>query len=154
MPREEIEKNETLNVRVRMYCHGLGDCFLLTFKKEDRVFNMLIDCGVLQGTKLKADADKNRKNDISESELMSRVAENIRNETNNHLNLVAVTHEHHDHICGFGHATAIFDEISFEEIWLAWTEDPMNELARSLHEKKRIAPSGHRYGSGSAGTSG
>lgn len=35
-------------VRIRMYRHGLGDCFLITFPgKKATTFNMLIDCGAL-----------------------------------------------------------------------------------------------------------
>lgn len=138
MPEKNTEQDDNLEVRIRMYCHGLGDCFLLRFKKGTQEFNMLIDCGVLQRTKLVADPAKKRTEDISEAQLMQRVAENIRDVTKNHLNLVAVTHEHHDHICGFGHAGSIFDSINFDDVWLAWTEDPMNELARSLHEKKEL----------------
>src|SRR5687767_11287194 len=40
-------------VRVRMYRQGLGDCFLVTFGRDSGVpFQMLIDCGVLTGTKV------------------------------------------------------------------------------------------------------
>ena len=35
-------------VRVRMYCQGLGDCFLLTFREKGAVLgHALIDSGVL-----------------------------------------------------------------------------------------------------------
>src|SRR5262245_3574786 len=34
--------------RVRMYRHGLGDCFLVTFpRKQKAPFQILIDCGAL-----------------------------------------------------------------------------------------------------------
>src|SRR5438477_12715120 len=37
-------------VSIRMYCHGFGDCFLLTFMSNGSpVYRMLIDCGVLTG---------------------------------------------------------------------------------------------------------
>ena len=38
----------TFRARVRMYRHGLGDCFLLTLPRSSgRPFHVLIDCGVL-----------------------------------------------------------------------------------------------------------
>ena len=40
------------SVKVRMYRHGFGDCFLLSFYRDkDRVFTMLIDCGIKHNTK-------------------------------------------------------------------------------------------------------
>src|SRR5690349_4981734 len=37
---------------VRMYRQGLGDCFLITLPKQDgKRWHMLIDCGVILGTK-------------------------------------------------------------------------------------------------------
>jgi len=49
----EIFKPSSGNkVAIRLYCHGLGDCFLMSFKGsgEGRPFYVLIDCGVIQGT--------------------------------------------------------------------------------------------------------
>ncbi|UUZ48016.1 hypothetical protein LP420_34145 [Massilia sp. B-10] len=36
-------------LRIRMYRHGLGDCMLLRFRKEDGegTYNVLIDCGLI-----------------------------------------------------------------------------------------------------------
>jgi hypothetical protein len=129
------DAKDPLKVNVRMYCHGLGDCFLLTFKRGEKKFNMMIDCGVLQGT----EAGKER---------MNTVVDHIRTETGGrdknekegideifgHLDLVVATHQHWDHISGFHQAQAAFNRIAFDEIWLAWTEDPNNELARSLNK--------------------
>jgi hypothetical protein len=40
-------------VRIRMYRHGLGDCFLISFRrpgeKGDPSFHILIDCGIIPG---------------------------------------------------------------------------------------------------------
>ena len=142
---QESKKNGTdapqsqprLSVNVRMYCHGLGDCFLLTFEKGERKFNMLIDCGVLQGTRIEPDPQREKvpAEGVKESEIMKLVADNIRTATGGHLNLVAVTHEHHDHICGFKHAKSVFDQMTFDEVWLGWTEDPKNEIAVQLQKK-------------------
>ena len=44
---EDTQWHKTAAVRVRMYRHGLGDCFLLSFPND---FKILIDCGVILGT--------------------------------------------------------------------------------------------------------
>jgi hypothetical protein len=126
--------DENLKVNVRMYCHGLGDCFLLTFKRGEKKFNMMIDCGVLQGTE--AGTDK-----------IVQVVEDIRRNTGGtedtpgRLDLCVVTHQHWDHISGFQQAQGVFDKIGFDEVWLAWTEDPANETAKNLGKgfKARLA---------------
>jgi hypothetical protein len=108
-----------------MYTQGLGDCFLLTFSRGSEKFNMLIDCGVLQGT---TDA----------AQKMSAVVQDIKAETggregkNGRLNLVVATHEHWDHISGFSQAQADFEQINFDTIWLGWTEDANNRQASEL----------------------
>lgn len=133
----ESSEREPFNVTVRMYCHGLGDCFLLTFHKGARKSNMLIDCGVLQGTTIEPNPERKIVGEaISENEIMRIVAEDIKKKTQGHLNVVVATHEHHDHICGFKHAKDIFDEIQFDQVWLGWTEDPTNKLAMSLQKKQ------------------
>lgn len=109
-------------VRVRMYRQGLGDCFLLTFPGEPRAANVLVDCGVLLGT---PDGD----------EKLRRVAESIRDETRGALDALVVTHEHWDHASGFVDgkaARAVFDELAVKQVWLAWTENPRDELAGEL----------------------
>ena len=118
------ETTDQLSVNIRMYCHGLGDCFLLTFQKEHKVYRMLIDCGILQRT-------------ADEKKVMEIVAQDILDQLHSKtIDLVVATHEHHDHICGFAHAANYFDEMTFKEIWVAWTEDPNNELAQSLQKSK------------------
>jgi beta-lactamase superfamily II metal-dependent hydrolase len=109
-------------VSVRMYNPGFGDCFLLAFPtKDEKAFYTLIDCGVHhQFPKGK--------------EKIRKVAADIAAATNKQIDLVVVTHEHSDHISGFNYAREIFNDISIENLWLAWTEDPTNELANKLKE--------------------
>jgi glyoxylase-like metal-dependent hydrolase (beta-lactamase superfamily II) len=82
---------KAFTVRVRMYRHGLGDCFLLTFpRKEQDPFHMLIDFGAL-----------NR-----DSKHMLKFAEEIEQATRtasgrSRLDLIVATHEHKDHLSGF-----------------------------------------------------
>ena len=72
-------------VVIRMYCHGFGDCFLLTYMSGGLpAYRMLIDCGMLTG----------------DSDRLKQCIENIKTECNNHLDLVVQSHEHKDHIRG------------------------------------------------------
>jgi hypothetical protein len=113
-----------LKLRVRMYRQGLGDCFLLTCSDGGDESHLLIDCGVLKGT---GEADKR----------MQEVAESVRETTGGHLDRLVVTHEHWDHVSGFLQAEAIFDTLEVGEVWLAWTEDPEDELAGELRKRKK-----------------
>jgi predicted metallo-beta-lactamase superfamily hydrolase len=107
-------------VKIRMYRQGLGDCFLLTFNDaENKAFNMLIDCGVL--SKGKTYSDK-----------MKDVAKSIKESTNEKLDVIVATHEHWDHLSGFLQARDVFDSMTVDEIWMAWTENPNDEYARKL----------------------
>ncbi len=118
--------SQALLVRVRMYRAGLGDCFLVSFFQSGTEHHVLIDCGVYQGT---ADAEA----------IMLDIARHIRKTTSRHLDLVAATHEHWDHLSGFQQARAVFDQIDMKQVWLAWTEDPTNPLAVQLRQERSIA---------------
>jgi hypothetical protein len=107
-----------------MYRQGLGDCFLLTCWEGAEASHLLIDCGVLKGT---SDAEKR----------MQEVAQSVRETTGGHLDRLVVTHEHWDHLSGFLQAGAIFDTLEVDEVWLAWTEDPEDELAAELRRRKQ-----------------
>lgn len=42
------------SIKIRMYRHGFGDCFLLRFYQEDKLsFKMLIDCGLKHNDSMK-----------------------------------------------------------------------------------------------------
>src|SRR4051794_32631508 len=71
-------------VRIRMYCQGLGDCFLLSFPADKPKFHMLIDCGVILGTPAGDDR-------------MKEVVADIKEATGGVINLLVGTHEHWDH---------------------------------------------------------
>jgi hypothetical protein len=107
-----------------MYRHGLGDCFLLSYSADGgATSHMLIDCGVLKGTD---DAARQ----------MEAVAENIRDTTNGRLDVLVATHEHWDHLSGFLQAETLFAEVEVGEVWLAWTENPEDDLATELRRRR------------------
>ena len=120
-------------VQIRMYRQGLGDCFLLTFKKgPTQELNMLIDCGLLQQTP----------NGLV---IMRQVVEDIENtikkpgQQKARLDVVVLTHEHADHISGFTEAQNVFDRIEFGEVWASWLDDeghPKYKLVRERFRKQ------------------
>jgi len=118
-----------MKLRVRMYRQGLGDCFLLTCSDGGQESHLLIDCGVLKGT-----AEPEKK--------MQAVAQNVNDTTKGRLDRLVSTHEHWDHLSGFLQAQAIFDTVEVGEVWLAWTEDPDDELATELRNHKKKALDG------------
>jgi hypothetical protein len=109
-------------VRVRMYRQGLGDCFLITFDVGGNEVHMLIDCGSLGATTTGVTLDQ--------------VVADIRKVTNDHLHLLVGTHEHQDHVCGFRNCRSEFAKIKVDQVWLAWTENPQDPLAKQIEKYK------------------
>ncbi len=105
-------------VRVRMYRTGLGDCFLITFDPDGKPVHMLIDCGSLGST--------------TTGKKLSDAVADIRKVTGDHLHLVIATHEHQDHVCGFRNVNQEFLKIKVDDVWMAWTENPKDELAKKI----------------------
>ena len=88
--------SETYRAKVRMYRHGLGDCFLIALPRSDGTtpYFIMIDCGVILGTqnpetKMKAVVD-----DIAK-------ATGAGAGTKGRVDLLIATHEHWDHLSGF-----------------------------------------------------
>lgn len=102
-----------------MYNTGsVGDCLFLQFKKKKQTsFTMLIDCGGYN----------------TDTATIQNCVKDIKNTIGNQpIDIVVVTHEHLDHVSGFNQAKAIFDSISFNQVWMAWTEDPTDPVAKKL----------------------
>lgn len=122
--------SKKLSVRVRMYRQGLGDCFLLTFRRGTKeIYNMMIDCGLFLGSK-------------SGKEIMTQVAEDVKAASGGKLDSVVLTHEHWDHISGFSLAKDVFDaqDFTFDQVWMGWTEnenDPKFKEVRERFTKKK-----------------
>jgi hypothetical protein len=121
-----------------MYKQGLGDCFLLTFNQKGKdPLNMLIDCGVLQGT---TDAKARMQAVVADIDKSLPISKTINHEEKKWLDIVVCTHEHVDHISGFSQAKDIFDQMHFGEVWAGWTEDPGNPNYNAVRDrfKKQI----------------
>ena len=120
--------NGKYRIKVRMYRQGLGDCFLITIPRgSGKPFYVVIDCGVILGT---ADAGT----------VMTEVVEHIIKTTGGHIDIVAATHEHWDHISGFGQAREIWTDksrLTVGEVWLSWAEDENNALGQKLRGERK-----------------
>lgn len=114
------------NCKIRMYCLGTGDCFVLKYYSgATEKFTMMIDCGSCQGTP----AD------------FAPYIDNLANYVNNHIDLLVITHEHNDHVNGFAKCEDVFKDpaLTINEAWFAWTENPDDPggLAKKLQEKRK-----------------
>lgn len=119
--------------RVRMYRHGLGDCFLLSFPRAGSTpVQILIDCGAL----------------ARDAAHMTRLVESIRDTlraegdgNRARLDVVVATHEHKDHLSGFNQARDVFsDDIEIGSVWLGWTENlSKNEVKKIKEARKKAA---------------
>ena len=116
-------------VRVRMYRQGLGDCFLITFENHDRSrFRILIDCGLIIGGKRALLKD-----------CIENLCETLEREDGpgkGKIDVLVVTHQHWDHISAFSEAKDLLDRITFDNVWMAWTENPADTLARKLRRER------------------
>lgn len=108
--------------RVRMFHHGLGDCFLLTFDAGGDERHVLIDCGTLG----------NKASDVKVADVAQHVLDTI---GTGKLAVVVATHEHQDHLSGFnGPLKELQGKV--DQVWLAWTEDPTDPQARAFAKHK------------------
>jgi hypothetical protein len=121
---------------IRMYGQGFGDCFLLAFPRKlaagkwDRKnpVYVVIDCGVFYNTP-------------QEKPRMQRVVQSLLEATGGRIDLLVVTHEHHDHLCGFERAREQWAQIAVDNVWVAWTEDPTHPKTKEYdreHEALRL----------------
>lgn len=106
-------------VRVSMYNVGFGDCFLVRLPTPDGEKKILIDCGsIKQGSAGGTDA------------VVAQLIKDVTDNGEAHLDVVVVTHRHRDHVSGFDHAAWM--DVRVDEVWMPWTEDPDDPIARSI----------------------
>jgi beta-lactamase superfamily II metal-dependent hydrolase len=107
-------------IRIRMYRVGFGDCFLVTFPTADGPKHVLVDCGV------------HNRGDIG---TMDRVLADIETETGGRVAIVIASHAHEDHISGFKVGEAMFKRFQIAEVWLPWSENRGDPVARGLRAR-------------------
>ncbi|HEX5718846.1 MAG TPA: MBL fold metallo-hydrolase [Thermoanaerobaculia bacterium] len=116
----ETEKRlfpDKAEVKMRLYGQGLGDCFLLAFPRRGEPKNpcyLVIDCGAAMST-----PDKDLR--------IKKVVEDIHAATGGHIDALAITHQHFDHISGFQDAWQEWKKISVDTLYLPWTESTAEE---------------------------
>ena len=110
---------------IRMFDVGLGDCIYCCIPKahkDGRDFHVLIDCGTLSSTSFLSAAIETLKPMLPKIDGKRRI------------DLLVVTHEHKDHMAGFG--MKLWDDFSFGAIWMSAAMDPKHpeaEKAKELH---------------------
>ena len=115
--------------RVRMYRHGLGDCFLIRFPRigpNRSDFCILVDCGLIPSS-VPTDTDR----------IMEAVVQDIGWTTDFHLDVVAVSSKRWDHVSGFDPEKGWFNDFQIDQVWLPWTADPRDSTLRSLERVRQ-----------------
>lgn len=116
-------------IKIRMYRHGFGDCFLLQyFSGKVREFTMLIDCGLKHNDSVPGVSIENVVADIKKV-LKGKTSSKAKPK----LDVLVATHEHWDHVSGFHPSKKLFDDIDIQKIWMAWTEDPEDNEAKKIN---------------------
>lgn len=120
-------------IRVRMYQVGFGDCFLIEFPREGQVtpFRVLVDCG--------AHSSGYPEDGWKPERVVNQIITDVTPAGGEpHLDVVVATHRHQDHVVGF--RASAWKDVSVGDVWLPWTEDPKDPLARSiLNRQSRLA---------------
>jgi beta-lactamase superfamily II metal-dependent hydrolase len=116
-------------VSVRMYNVGFGDCFLITVDTAGAPWRMLIDCGV---------HSQGRARDIKDSvaAVISDLAA-VSPDGTPHLDVLAATHHHADHISGF--ALDDWERVAVDEVWLPFVEDESDADAAAIRRSHAAA---------------
>jgi phosphoribosyl 1,2-cyclic phosphodiesterase len=84
-------------IKIRMYRHGFGDCFLLRFYKGTSLkFKMLIDCGLKLNDSMPGVPITDVVDDIIKETKVKKGSKTVP-----HLDVLVVTHEHWDHVSAF-----------------------------------------------------
>lgn len=111
--------------RVRMYRGFFGDCFLISIPRDEdgTEAHLMIDCGILLGSP-------------NAESVMTDCVEDIARVTGGKVDVLAVTHEHWDHVSGFLQASDAFKKIEFGAVWMSWAEDPEDPQARKLDKAR------------------
>jgi beta-lactamase superfamily II metal-dependent hydrolase len=112
-------------VVVRMYNVGFGDCFLVEFPTPGgSPHRMLIDCGVHSASEKPFDL----------ADVVEAVIEDASEGGQPRIHVVVMTHRHQDHVRGFEDPR--WNQVTVDEVWMPWTENPDDPEAVSLLERQ------------------
>lgn len=114
-------------VRVRAYQVYFGDCFLVTVPDGSVKRHILVDFGNVVGKG-------------GSNAPFKAIAKNIQVETNKHLDVVVMTHEHIDHMEGYYHQRKVFDKMTVDRVWMSYPSMPgyyKKYPQAELHQKLR-----------------
>ncbi|MEV0295308.1 hypothetical protein [Nocardia sp. NPDC050710] len=109
-------------IAVRMYNVGFGDAFTVTVRHKHETWRMLVDCGVHSQGQARPIRDSVQAiiADLTEADPHHQP----------HLDIVVATHHHADHITGF--ACEEWEQVTVDEVWVPFVEDPADEDARRI----------------------
>src|SRR5262249_34547602 len=111
------------SVWVRMYKVGFGDCFLVTIPAGNGVRRILFDCGSIAAPPGRALSD----------DVVPRIVKDVTGPDGiPRIDVVVATHRHRDHVSGF--EAAVWASVEVSEVWMPWTEDPVDPAAREIRE--------------------
>jgi hypothetical protein len=107
------------NALIRMYRMGTGDCFAIKFRNGRTVMHkMLIDAGVIKA-----------------GSWVGKYVEDLHDWFDGEIDVFAVTHEHADHVAAIEKGKELFkNDFNIKKIWLAWTENNDDAMAREWKE--------------------
>ncbi|MFC9917288.1 hypothetical protein [Agromyces binzhouensis] len=106
-------------VTVSMYNVGFGDCFLLRIPADGGERKVLVDCGSIK-----------RGSAGSIDDVVERIIADVDDGSGPSIDVVVITHRHRDHVSGF--ASELWRRVAVSEVWLPWTEDPDDPIARDI----------------------
>lgn len=98
-------------IRIRMYQLGFGDCYLVSIPDGRKTRHICVDFGNVAG--------KGGRNAP-----FQMIAEDIEKETDGHLDVAVMTHEHLDHMEGYYHQRKIFNRMTVDWVWMSAPSHP------------------------------
>lgn len=111
--------SKVVEVSVRMYQVGFGDCFLVSFKYDGPATP-----GTRDERHLLIDFGRNTRPHFGG--VMKEVAQSIKDRCQGDLDVIVVSHRHEDHLSAFGQKAVakLIGECAPRLIVRSWTEDP------------------------------
>jgi beta-lactamase superfamily II metal-dependent hydrolase len=108
-----------------MYNVGFGDCFLVTVATGGLPLRILFDCGSIAAEPT-----------VSMDDVLERLFADATDEGADapRIDVIVGTHRHRDHVSGF--AKPGWDRVAVQEVWMPWTEDPKDPLAKDIRERQ------------------